>query len=115
MVKKDNLDAEVADLKKELAGTTDPSASASSEVPEENQMDEPPVADAEQSVELEDDEITISDIKKALAEHGVEIDDLKGFWAQINAELKDLPTKKPLLTALGTFLIGYLAGRMSRK
>ncbi|MGI9350160.1 MAG: hypothetical protein ACR2O3_01245 [Rhizobiaceae bacterium] len=60
-------------------------------------------------------ELQLKDIEHVLREHGVKIEDLKGFWDQISAELKDLPTKKPLVTALGAFLLGFLAGRLSRK
>ena len=42
-------------------------------------------------------------------------EELKGVWDQLRGELRDMPAKKPLVTAGVAFLIGFSLGRMGRR
>lgn len=112
MVKKDDMQRDVDELRKELTGTAkvDPGTDTAAAPPNPQAAPDDAKPDS-----LDDTEINLKDFERVLGEHGLAVDDLKGFWDQISAELKDLPAKKPLVTALGAFLIGFMAGRMSRK
>lgn len=112
MVKKDDMERDVEELKKELIGTARVDQGADTAAAPPNSQAAPDDAKPDSS---DDAEINLKDLERVLGEHGLAVEDLKGFWDQISAELKDLPAKKPLVTALGAFLIGFMAGRMSRK
>ena len=114
MMKKEEMEMAVAELKKEIYDipNVDPSTAAETvqtvTVPESDEIIED-MTDGTDEAEIE-----LKDIERVLKEHGLEIDDMKGFWDQFSTELKDLSTQKPLVSVLGVFLIGFLAGRMSR-
>jgi hypothetical protein len=46
---------------------------------------------------------------------GMAAEELKGVWDQFRVELRDMPAKKPLTTALVAFMLGLSIGRMGRK
>ena len=102
----------VTKLEKELAG-------GAKETPleraEESQSDisEPSVLASDEAVE--DFDGHLKQVEHLLEEHGVDVDELKGLWENFVEELKDLPAKKPLVTVFGAFLLGFIAGRSSRK
>lgn len=117
MVRKKKLDAEMSGKAKELpqaSVSASPNVAKTPKTPKTNTRAKKNGSSEDRSERHHDAELDLKDIEHVLKEHGVKIDDLKGFWDQISTELKDLPTKKPLVTALGAFLIGFLAGRMSR-
>jgi len=115
MVKKEEMEVKVAGQDKEHSDPPKVDPSTGSKTTQSGSVSEPDEAKENMTIDPNDAEIELKDVERVLKEHGLEIDDLKGFWDQISAELKDLPTKKPLVTALGAFLIGFLAGRISRK
>lgn len=115
MVKKEDMNVEVDALKKRLSESPEIDHSTTSETVATDTQTESLEAETEATEASDNAEIELKDVANVLKEHGVEIDDLKGLWDQITTELRDLPTEKPLVTALGAFLIGFLAGRMSRR
>ena len=116
MARKTEIDAEVAELKEQLSTVPeDAGASGSKATPRKNKNSTSAKARKNTPENPGDDDVELENAISVLKEHGLEFDELKGVWDQITAELKDLPTKKPLVTALGAFLIGFTAGRMSRK
>ncbi|WP_164659043.1 hypothetical protein [Tropicibacter sp. Alg240-R139] len=92
MATKAQLEAELATLKSQLA------ASKPEPVPE------PEPDDTEEH----------STFSALLKEHGVDTRDIDALWAQFSTELSDLPEKKPLLTAVAAFGLGFALGRMSK-
>lgn len=85
MVTKAQLEAEVADLRRQLA--------------EQSQTPDPKQPGPEDHHETVTEKIT---------------DNLDAWTTQIEevlTELEDLPHKKPILFALGVFALGYLIGR----
>lgn len=114
MARKTEIDAEVAELKEQLS-TVPEGAGGSKATPRKNKNSTSAKARKNTPENPGDDDVELENVISDLKEHGLEFDELKGVWDQITAELKDLPTKKPLVTALGAFLIGFTAGRMSRK
>lgn len=105
MVKKREMTAAVNDLKEQMsAGSKDTAPRIDKKRPipttaEIGEEDHPP----------------INEVERLLNEHGVHADELKGLAENFLNEFKDLSAKKPLLTATGAFLLGFLAGRASRK
>ena len=84
--------------------------------------DDPPQSDGAQpqaaSVKADRQEAAepqLEDVAHLLTQHGLDADELKGLWEHFLEELKDLPAKKPLVTVFGAFLLGFIAGRTSRK
>lgn len=76
----------------------------------------PPVNDAEPTAATATDGTgPLSGLTDVLKTHGFGPDDLESIWADINAELDDFTTKKPKLTAVGAFGLGFVLGRMSKK
>jgi hypothetical protein len=59
----------------------------------------------------EDDSDTVPDNVMSEAMAALKGSDLEDMAKQIMKELESLPEKKPLLTALGAFVLGYLIGR----
>jgi hypothetical protein len=119
MAKKEEMEVKVAELKKKLSDTPKTASSTTRTRATRKSAAAKPAKAKEQttsSTDTDDSEfgLGLKDVEHVLKEHGVNIDDIKGFWDQISSELKDLPAKKPLVTALGAFLIGFVAGRMSR-
>lgn len=49
-----------------------------------------------------------------LTSHGIDADEIERLWKQFSQELGDLSREKPLLTAAGSFGIGFVLGRMSK-
>lgn len=84
MATKTELEAELAKLKQELAENKSAAKKEKAEQPE--------VQEDDQWEELE---------------HG----SLEGIAEKIVEELEELPMKKPLLLALGVFVLGYMIGR----
>jgi hypothetical protein len=112
MVKKKEMTAAVSELKKQMSEI--PEESSPEKVDNENgSSQEQPEEPIEET--SGDHDLQLKDVEHLLEEHGVDVDELKGLWKQFLNELKDLPTKKPLVTVFGAFLLGYLAGRMSKR
>lgn len=86
MVTKAELEAEVADLRRQLAEQTAASKQAAEPEPHDSVADK-------------------------IAEN---IDDWAGQLEETLNELEDLPQKRPILFAVGIFAIGYLLGRSGR-
>ena len=87
--------AAVDALKTELAGSSRP---------------EPPDVKG-----CEEEKFLLEDMEHFLRQHGLDAEELKGVWAHVLEGLKDLPTSKPLVTMLGVFLLGFMAGRTRRE
>jgi len=49
-----------------------------------------------------------------LKQHGIAADDIDELWKQFSSELGDLAEKKPLVTAIAAFALGFVVGRMSK-
>lgn len=49
-----------------------------------------------------------------LSGHGVDKDQIDALWAQLSEELGHLPERKPLMTAVAAFGLGFIIGRMSK-
>lgn len=109
MVNKSKMKSAVTGLEYELAtGTGDKAAR-----PNRSDAAEPQVETSATNDEATDPEL--QDVEHLLEQHGLDVDELKGLWDHFLEELKDLPSKKPLVTVFGAFLLGYLAGRSGRK
>jgi hypothetical protein len=108
MVRKNDMTAAVRDLKEQLSEGSDQPAQTKIEI--DKNAAQPPAAETEDASHPQ-----IEEVERLLKEHGVDADELKGLAENFLAELKDLSIKKPLLTATGAFLLGFLAGRASRK
>ncbi|MBO9449753.1 hypothetical protein J7426_05765 [Tropicibacter sp. R16_0] len=96
MATKAQLEAELAALKSQLAASNAKPAPEPEPDPEPEQNDEQ------------------SAFTALLKEHGVDTHDIDALWAQFSSELSDLPEKKPLLTAVAAFGLGFALGRMSK-
>ena len=55
-----------------------------------------------------------SELERILAPHGVSVSEIEALAEQFWEELDTLPQKKPLLTAIGAFALGFLLGRMTK-
>lgn len=112
MVKKKDMTAVVSELKKQMSET--PEESSLEKVDNENGSSQ---EQPEEPIEETDDghDLQLKDVEHLLEEHGVDVDELKGLWERFLNEFRDLPTKKPLVTVFGAFLLGFMAGRMSKK
>ncbi|SPJ28868.1 hypothetical protein [Falsiruegeria mediterranea] len=98
MATKAQLEAELAELKSQLA------ASDAKPAPK-------PAPEPESEPEHGDEQSAFAALLK---EHGVDTQDIDALWAQFSSELSDLPEKKPLLTAVAAFGLGFALGRMSK-
>lgn len=103
MTTKAELEAELAALKNQL-----------------NQRDSKPAppsqrAEPAEQTASETTDIPLAGISDFLKTHGLGVEDLESLWAQVNSELDGLPNKKPLLTAVGAFGLGFVLGRISKK
>ncbi|WP_299643046.1 hypothetical protein [uncultured Ruegeria sp.] len=99
----------MSELENELA----PDAGDKAARPTRNKVEEPPAEPDTPRDEVSEPQL--QDVEQLLEQHGLDVDELKSLWDHFLEELKDLPTKKPLVTVFGAFLLGYLAGRSSRK
>lgn len=111
MATKAELEAELAKLRLELKEIRNPpkaDSSASDDTPKENKDRSRPSkdADGEDPAPKED----TADIVQSLQDGNFE-----GVVHQLMEELEGLPNRKPLLMALGAFVVGYLVGRSGNK
>jgi len=109
MVNKNKMTTAVSELERELStppGET-PSRPASGDAAE-------PHNEASADIDANADP-QLQDVEHLLAQHGLDADEFKGIWEHFLEELKDMPSKKPLVTVFGAFLLGFIAGRGSRK
>jgi hypothetical protein len=116
MATKAELEIELAKLKLQLAESqvTAAASQVAENAPGENSAETAPEAtelpasghshDPDEGRTASDHDL--SEVEKALR-HG----DLGGLAQQMVEELEGLPQKKPLLTALGALILGYLIGR----
>lgn len=112
MVNKKALSAAVSDLRKEMSEAPE---AGSPEKAEDNMSNAQEQAVDSAKETGDDHDLQMKDIEHLLEQHGVDFEELKGVWDQFLNELRDLPAKKPLVTVFGAFLLGFLAGRTSRK
>ncbi|WP_146345303.1 hypothetical protein [Falsiphaeobacter marinintestinus] len=49
-----------------------------------------------------------------LSSHGVDKDQIDALWSQFSEELGHLPERKPLMTVVAAFGLGFIIGRMSK-
>lgn len=102
MATKAELEAELAKLRSELSDLKSTPRAAADDVGDE-------VADADS----EPKDASVED-HKAVVE-ALQEGDLESIVQALMDELEDLPSRKPLLTALGAFIVGYLIGRTGSK
>lgn len=88
MATKAELEAELAELRKQIAQRDAPDEGAENSAP-----------------------TMLSDY---MSSHGFDAKDIAELWEQLSKELGHLPQNKPLLTALGVFALGVMLGRMSK-
>lgn len=96
MATKAQLEAELATLKQQLEDR-------------ETVHETPAKADVEP--DNPDEQSAFSGLLK---EHGFEGHEIDALWEQFSTELGDFPEKKPLLTAVAAFGLGFVLGRMSK-
>ncbi len=100
MATKAELEAELAQLKKDLAAMQPPDDAASA--PEED-------PDAHAAEGEDDSKPRIGGLDWALSQlEGTELEHLVSRFA---AEVEDMHEHKPLMTLFGAFLLGYVLGR----
>lgn len=92
MATKAELETELARLRKELA--------------------EGKASVTEKEAVLDTDEATA---EAENASEAFEGGDLEGLFSQLLNDLETLPNRKPVLTALGIFFVGYLFGRSGHR
>jgi len=118
-ITRQDLETEVSKLKSELSPPAPDSAPDTAPAAEDavpaGAAQNPHAAADENGDGPEDAGVTFEDVQRLLEEHGVEIGGLQDHWRQLSAELHDLPSKKPLVTALAAFAFGFLVGRLSSK
>ena len=90
MATKAQLEAEVAELKRQLA----------------EQQTHREAAKPEDSDAAED-----AGGPGVLEELGIQGDDMQALWEQFSEELGGFPERKPLLMMIGVFAVGFLLGR----
>ena len=90
MATKAQLEAEVAELKRQLAE-------------QQTQREE-----AKPEASNSEDDAGGAGI---LEELGIKGDDMQALWEQFSEELGGFPERKPLLTMIGVFAAGFLLGR----
>ena len=112
MLRKKEMTTAVTKLEKELAGGAKETPLEQVEDSDSDVSDPSALASDETA---EDFEGHLKQVEHLLEEHGVDVDELKGLWENFVKELKDLPAQKPLVTVFGAFLLGFIAGRSSRK
>ncbi len=95
MPTKAELEAEVAELKKQLAD----------------------IAGSETGPDTGDD--AGPSLPKALAEQlcaqGIDLDGIEDIWPRLTHELTELQRDKPIVTLLAVFALGVLAGRVTKR
>lgn len=112
MVTKAELEAELAELKRELAEREAQEASARQDAPQERtEQTETDEKTAAASVDQMREALT-----EALKSHGVDPADLDldGLWKQLSDEIADLARQRPALTAVTAFALGFILGRVSK-
>ncbi|PRY26156.1 hypothetical protein CLV78_101250 [Aliiruegeria haliotis] len=100
MATKAELEEELKRLREELAARPDPDTDTD--------------AEADDGGSRKGDAGKESAIDGFLSEHGLAVGDFERLLEQLSEELGALPQNKPVLTALGAFALGFLAGRMSK-
>jgi hypothetical protein len=112
MATKAELETELLQLRRELAESQKPSrentADEARKEPDEELSQTEGSADGENDIPTSKEEVAgiIDSLKGG---------DFEGVVQQLMDELEGLPNRKPILTALGTFVIGYLVGRSGSK
>ncbi len=112
MVTKAELEAELAELKRELAEREATEAAAEADAPQDRT--EPAGPDEKTAPD------PVEQMREALAEalksHGVDPADLDldGLWKQLSDEIADLARQRPALTAVTAFALGFILGRVSK-
>lgn len=101
MATKAELEAELAKLQSELSDLK----AAPRATPDSDEA--PAESDAPEAAAPEDHK---DDMIGALKDG-----DIEGIVKSLMDELEDLPSRKPLLTALGAFIVGYMIGRSGSK
>jgi hypothetical protein len=112
MVKKTEISTAVTQLEKELSkpsGTRRPRQSNKSK----KDVAEPSAEASDEKIE--DHEAQLEDVEQLLQGHELDAAELKRLLTNFLEELKDLPSRKPLVTVVGAFLLGFVAGRSSHK
>lgn len=102
MVTKAELEAELAELKREMAAREATQASRE---------------DAKEAAASDTAPDSMRDaLSRALQSHGIDPSDLDldGLWQQISGEAEDLMQKRPALAAIAIFALGFILGRVSK-
>ncbi len=98
MATKAELEKELAALKQELAKSRDTSeAKGTSATKKDDTSDD-----------------NANGLKKLLADHGVDADNIESLSETLLDELKSLQKEKPLTLALAAFALGLVVGRASK-
>jgi hypothetical protein len=103
MATKAELEAELVQLKAELARHTDLADAPDAAGRDTSQDEAEPAPDTDTEW---------SRLKLVLAEHGLDEDDLTAFGQKLLHEVQDLHKEKPMVTLIAAFAIGCLVGRV---
>lgn len=102
MTTKAELEAELKQLKDEMK-QRDAASDTATSTPKETAKKGADTADA-----------SLSDLSDVLKAKGLDPTEIEHLWAQVSSELDDFPNRKPLLTAVAAFGLGFMLGRMSK-
>ncbi|MGI9356605.1 MAG: hypothetical protein ACR2PF_15775 [Rhizobiaceae bacterium] len=115
MADKSDIDSEVDELKKQLKKKSEPNARSESKDTSKKVSPESELKKDRIESETTDSNDEMGEIERVLKEHGLEADELHRLWEQLGDEFKSFANSKPLVTAMGLFLVGFLVGRITSK
>jgi hypothetical protein len=109
MATKAVLEAELIQLRAQLADQKRSAASTDTEVNSRSEV----IAETPESTEAPHDEAQ-EVLNRLVAENSLGSGDIQAVMEKLSDELGDFPHKKPLLTALAAFALGVVVGRMTK-
>jgi hypothetical protein len=112
MATKAELETELIKLRRELAESHKPSRENTAD--EVRKEPDEALSQAEGSADGENDIPTSKEEVAGIIE-SLKGGDFEGVVQQLMDELDGMPNRKPILTALGAFIVGYLVGRSGSK
>lgn len=111
MATKAELEAELAKLRSEMSALKSaPRANSTDTGADENGAKDGENPSVETRSDSKPSKAEMTDVIESLREG-----DLESVVQTLMDELEGLPSRKPLLTALGAFIVGYLIGRSGSK